>query len=115
MNVLILEDDPVSLKKTQLELEALSHNVFACGDVIEALSLFGQNQIDLVISDLELPLGSGFDFIQDVRELNKKIPILIISGTISKEGLAILKKFNCTDILVKPARVDRIQEVLSKI
>jgi signal transduction histidine kinase/ActR/RegA family two-component response regulator len=80
--VMIVDDEPEIglLIKELLEIEGL--HVDAYVDPIKALQVYTelQSQYFLIISDLSMPGMSGVEFTRKVREMNKKIPILLWSG-----------------------------------
>lgn len=116
MNILILEDEPVSLKKLTHDLESLNHTVVGVTSSLDALEVYAKNQnFDLIITDLAMPFPSGTEFIKDVRKLDPKIPIIVISGTIDKKALDTIKHYKCTDILVKPHDKVRLKVVLDSL
>lgn len=116
MKVLILEDDPVSLQKLKMDVESFGHGTLEAADSVVALNLFYENRdTDVIITDLELPFGSGEDFIQNIRSLDRRIPIIVVSGTISRAVLQKIKNFKCKDIMVKPHDKARLKEILDSI
>jgi two-component system response regulator len=116
MNILILDDEAVSLKKLYSDLKNLGHRVLPASNTIEGLEIFtGKNNLDLVITDLRMPMGSGEDFVRDIRKLNQKIPVIVVTGTINKEVLETVKKLKCMDILVKPYDLSRLKIQLEKL
>lgn len=80
--VMIVDDEPEigSLIKELLEIEGLLVDAFT--DPVEALRVFTeqQNQYFMIISDLSMPGMSGVEFAHKVREMNKKIPMVLWSG-----------------------------------
>lgn len=116
MKILLLEDEPVSMKKLSNDLKSYGHETLEASDGIEALNIYYNNEdVDLVITDLAMPFGKGEDFIRDIKALNPKIPIVVISGTVSEEILKKLKKFKCKDILVKPHDKERLKLILDSL
>lgn len=116
MKILVLEDDPVSLKALSSDLIKFGHEVLASKNSVEAFGLLSKNMdLDLVITDLHLPYDSGVDFIKDVRSINAKIPIVVISGTIDKSKLLQMKKYKCLDYLVKPHDKNRLESILNSV
>lgn len=80
--VMIVDDEPEIglLIKELLEIEGLHVDAFV--DPINALQVFTelQNQYFLIISDLSMPGMSGVEFSRKVREMNKRIPLVLWSG-----------------------------------
>lgn len=80
--VMIVDDEPEigSLIKELLEIEGLQVDAFV--DPLKALKTYTelQNQYFMIISDLSMPGMSGVEFARKVREMNKKIPMVLWSG-----------------------------------
>ena len=116
MKILVLEDDPVSMKKLSHDLAGFGHDVLEAADSVEALNLYYDNSdIDLIVTDLAMPFGSGEDFIRDMKSLNPKIPVIVVSGTVSKKSLASLKKYKIKGILVKPHNKERLKDLIDAL
>ncbi len=77
--ILIVEDDPsiARLEKDYLEIHGFEVVHEATGDIIEIEKLF--ESCHLMILDLMLPKGNGFDICKKIRESSDK-PILIVSA-----------------------------------
>lgn len=116
MKVLILDDDPVSLTKLQHDLTKLGHDVISAQDSVQAMNLYYEHDnIELIISDLEMPHRRGEDFIKDIREIDRKLPVIVVSGAIDEESLLKLRRLRCSDIMVKPYNQARLASVLKKL
>ncbi len=94
--ILLVEDEP-SISDVQyriLSQAPCKHNVDIAPNGKVAIEMFNRNNYDLISLDYILPGGtSGMDVYIHVRESNKKIPILFISGNIEfLESLEILRK-----------------------
>lgn len=80
--VMIVDDEPEigSLIKELLEIEGLQVDAFV--DPVTALKAFTelQSQYFMIISDLSMPGMSGVEFARKVREMNKKVPMVLWSG-----------------------------------
>jgi len=115
-NIFIVEDDPISLIKLKNDLTNLGITVFACDNSITGLSILNSGKhVDMLITDLKLPYNTGVNFIKEVRGVYKKLPILVISGTVNPENIKIIKHYKCHDIMVKPYDRDRLEVILADI
>ena len=77
--VLLCEDEPLIRMVAVDMLEMLDLEVVESGTVAEALAAFGP-EIDLLISDVSLPDGSGIDLAGKVRERRPGMPIVFATG-----------------------------------
>ncbi len=71
--------------------------------------------IDLMILDIRMPGINGVDVVRELKNINKTIPVIIISGTIGIQGeLDQLRKLDCTDIFCKPVDLFVLLECINK-
>ena len=68
-------------------LTAEGHTVEMAGDVATALKLAGQQDFDLLLSDLGLPDGSGHDLMRQLRERGHRLPGIALSGYGQEEDI----------------------------
>ena len=86
--------------------------VASCGG--EGLQLFSEQPVDLVITDVKMPEVSGLDVLKRVREKNRKLPVIMITGYAvdgtSEEAL----KLGVTDYIKKPYDIAYIHQSVKK-
>ncbi len=78
----------------------------------EALELFNKKHPNYVIMDIEMKGMNGLQALQDIRKIDKHVPVIIMTGNAKKEYLKEAKDHGMTDFLVKPIDVDRLLSVL---
>lgn len=109
-------DDSGTMRK--IVVRALNHVGFTdtveAGDGAEALTVFQANQIDLVLTDWNMPNKSGLDLTKDIRALGSKVPIFMITTEAEKERVVEAIQSGVTDYLMKPFTQDVLQEKLQK-
>ena len=114
--ILVVEDNPISLKMTQVTLEAEKYTVLQATDGRTALELVQTHAhgIDLVLQDLQLPDIHGTELAKKIRSLPgmTSVPILVVTGMMSaREGLCDPES-GFTDVLVKPVEPSRLVKVV---
>lgn len=103
--ILIVDDDPISLKVLRSILQGAGHEVIEAGDGDEALALYRENPTDLVITDIFMP---GKEGVETVRELKEGFPdarVIAVSGGSSGarfESLDWVKAFGVKHTFTKP-------------
>jgi CheY-like chemotaxis protein len=116
-HVLIAEDDPVNARILRAVMEKSGCTVRLVSD-FEALSqaLSDKDSLpDLVISDLNMPGGNGFDILPHLclQLSGSKIPLMVLSGDTARETRSILLDAGIATVLTKPVEPKRlIEEVL---
>lgn len=88
VTILALDDVPANLELKRHLLVPLGYRVLTAESVAEALRLVRAEHPDLIISDVGMREGSGFDFIEAVKadESLRRIPFLFLSATHWDEG-----------------------------
>ena len=118
VNILVVEDDENLNKSICLFLEQKGFNIQSCFDGEQAFDLLYKKSYDLIITDIMMPNVDGFQLVENVRQLNKDIPIIIM--TAKEDFLSKQKGFNAgiDDYLVKPfgvmEMVARVKAVLRR-
>lgn len=78
--VLLIDDEPL-LRECFVEIiQGLGCEVIEAENGLDGLVQLKKNKIDLIITDIDMPIMNGVEFIQNVRQLNIQTPIVVISG-----------------------------------
>ena len=102
-NILYLEDDVFLLKYTKDVLDDYLKNVFAVKTISEAMNIFKNKKIDLIISDILLKNENGLEFIKKIKEdRNIKIPIILTTAHTNTNYLLDSIKLKVDNYLIKP-------------
>src|SRR5699024_3056611 len=102
--ILIVEDDREIRELVTNHLEHEYFIVFTVFDGEEALQLFENVHIDLVLLDLMLPKLNGMEFLKKIRETSF-VPVLIISAKESDVDKTLGLGFGADDYISKPFSV----------
>ena len=78
--ILIVDDDPNICAVSEMLLRARGYEVLTAGDSFEALLALAHSLPDIIISDLNMPNMSGYEFLSVVRCRFPTIPVIVISG-----------------------------------
>lgn len=112
VNILVLEDDAKLNQAVCTFLNDSGFNAKGCLNANDAYNEMYNNLYELIISDIMLPEIDGFEFAENVRSLNKHIPILFMSA---KDDLNSKQKgfqLGIDDYMVKPVE---LQELLMRV
>ncbi len=117
--ILIVEDNPISMKMTRVALEAEQYTVLMAEDGRTALELVQAHSIDLILQDLQLPDICGIELVGRIRSLPgmQQVPILAVTGFPTEaERLAsanvVARQTGFTDYLVKPVEPSRLVKIV---
>ncbi len=104
MKILVIEDDPTQCLLLQRQLERAGHVVFARQDPYSAMEIMWREQVQLLVTDWEMPGLNGLDLIRQIREANLPFYVYIIMITGKHEREAVVQGLDAgaDDYLVKP-------------
>lgn len=83
MNVLLVDDDRFVIAALQkgIAWESLGFTeVFTAGEINSAKEIINSNKIDLLLSDIDMPHGTGLDLLSFLREHGNKVPTIFLTN-----------------------------------
>ena len=100
--ILVVEDNKNLMRLMKTRLEQAGYRVLQAENGQEALEVLEDQHVDLVISDIMMPLIDGFELIESLREANFKMPILIVTAKEDFEDKEKGFRLGTDDYMVKP-------------
>jgi len=113
IKVLYVEDDDIARENGIEYLENYFECIYEASDALSALKLYEKHQPHLIITDIQMPKLNGLEFIQRIREKDKKIQVIVISAFSNKEYLFKAIELQLVKYLIKPLKEQEFQEALS--
>jgi len=112
--ILVVDDSVAWLRLAGEILTAWGYQVQTCEDPRDALSLLKQNpeQIDLVITDLQMPCLDGLELAAELRKINAALPVVLTSAAMFQMPSEKLQRLGIRDFLTKPWDRERLFSVL---
>jgi len=81
MRILVVDDDALAGEMTAAVLEDLGHDPLLAENGVEAMEkLAAEVAIEMVISDLNMPLVSGIDLFREMRAQGIVLPFILLTG-----------------------------------
>jgi PAS domain S-box-containing protein len=114
LNVLLVEDNQDTLRYLTLVLRKRNYNVVPVDRVSAALAAAGNAQFDLLISDIELPDGTGHELIHGLGG-GRTMPGIAISGFGSEEDLQQSAGAGFAEHLTKPIDINRLESAIRRV
>ena len=111
MNILIAEDDAITLKRLHHFLEKWGHRVIAAKDGRQALAQFLAAEIDLVITDWMMPEMDGLDLVRHIIAVDRPYVYVILLTSKGDKGDVVqaLSEDGVDDYIVKPFDPDELR------
>ena len=117
MNIIIVDDEP-KIRKGLSKLLGSHEGWVASGAFAEAesaLSFLYEHEIDVIITDIQMPGMQGLDMVHQIRKVNREIPVIIISGYRHFDYAQKAIRFGVEDYLLKPLKALEINQTLRKM
>ena len=109
--VLVVDDEKLIVKGIRFSLEQDGMDVDCAYDGQEALDLIQKNEYDVVLLDVMLPVLTGFEVCQQVREFSD-VPIIMLTAKGDDMDKILGLEYGADDYITKPFN---IQEVKARI
>ena len=115
LNLLYVEDDE-NARKASLELFGdFFENIVVASDGQDGLNKFKENNIDVIITDINMPKMIGTDMINEIKKIDEKVSVIFLSAYNEPSFLSEGIRLGVDGYLLKPLRPKDIIQVLSKI
>lgn len=112
LRTLVVEDDVAIRRGVVDALRAAGHQPFEAARADDARRLAIERDFDLVLLDLVLPGGSGWDILQTVRAARPTLPIIVLTACGSEDDRVDGLRLGADDYVVKPFSV---RELLARV
>lgn len=109
--ILIIEDDNDLAAITSDMLQSYGYEVYISGNCEEAFEILTNRQFELLLMDINLPDGSGFDVCKELR-LVSKVPVIFASARTSEDDKIKGLDMGGDDYLAKPYS---LRELLARV
>lgn len=100
--LLLVEDDPILGKGLKANLELENYSVYWAQSIHETQELLKQKTFDIILLDLGLPDGTGFDLCKKIREENKTLPVIILTADSNEDSVVRGFEVGASDYVKKP-------------
>jgi two-component system chemotaxis response regulator CheY len=119
-NVLLVDDSSTmrkiigrSLRQAGIDFD----NIFEAADGQEALDILEQEDVDIVLSDINMPNMDGISFLREksTRDAIKDIPVLMISTETGDDIIGEAMSLGAVGAIKKPFTPDKVSEVLGPL
>jgi len=115
LNLLYVEDDKNARVSTVIIFEEFFEHIVVAVDGKDGIEKFQQNDIDIIITDINMPNLNGLEMIDEIRKFNLNVPILVLSAYNESNLFMDSIKLGVEGYLLKPIDIDQFLIVINKI
>jgi len=112
--ILIAEDEDYNTRMLSLVLQKTKVNILFAPNGKEAIEQCKDNEdINLVLMDIKMPVLNGLDATKEIRRFNEKIPIIAFSAFAMPADQQQAQQAGCTDFIAKPIKTEALLKKLN--
>ncbi len=109
LRVLVAEDNPLNQALITEQLTTLGCIPIVVGDGRQALAVLSQTPVDLVLTDMHMPIMDGYALMAALREAHPALPVLAYSAVTGAEQTEEWRQRGFTDYIPKPASLKQLE------
>ena len=111
MNILLVEDDITLAMGIEYSLKNEGFNVYTVGKIKDAKEKISNSHIDIILLDVNLPDGNGYELCKEVR-VDSEVPIIFLTACDEEVNIVMGLDLGADDYITKPVRV---RELVARI
>lgn len=113
-NILVVDDDVHILELLSRQLKVLDYHIYKAISVKEALFILKDGDIDLLITDIQMPEVDGLQLLKYANEHYPLMPKLVVTGYPSVDGALEVIRSGAIDYLTKPFTKEELKQSVEK-
>ena len=117
-NILMVEDDSTIAFAVKFAVEQEGFNLDIAENLENARKIVNSKEYDLMLLDVMLPDGNGYEFLKQLREHDEDTPVIFLTACDTEENIVEVLNMGASDYITKPFRplelIARINKILHK-
>ena len=115
LRVLVVDDEEDILEVIQDRLEAYGFTVVTAGTGLEALKKLSVEKFAGIFLDIKMPEMGGLEVLEEVRKRDRKIPIIIITSSSTKDSAIEAMAKGANEWVLKPFEWEELKVKIEKV
>lgn len=115
LTILFVEDEAIIRSQIADTLKVFFNEVVIANNGHEALQLLSQNNIDIILSDIKMPMITGLDLATRIRLSHNSIPIILLSSYSDQETLIKAVNSGIDGYVLKPVQLDDLLNTFENV
>jgi DNA-binding NtrC family response regulator len=107
--ILCIDDEPAVSATLENALRGMGHRPVVAASLDEGIRAVARETFDLIISDHQMPDGSGIDLLTALKRNGQEIPVIMTSSYHSVEQAVTSIRHGAVDYLTKPLRAEAVR------
>lgn len=112
--ILVVDDEPGMREFLEIMLQKEGYEVETASDGREAVNLLKENDYDLAIIDIQMPMLNGIGVLKEIKSFGLETTVIMITAFASHETAIEAMKLGAYDYITKPFKIDEIKLTIKK-
>jgi signal transduction histidine kinase len=112
--ILLVDDEQDIRDVLEIALADIGYKLYLADNGKTALDVFKKNRIDVVITDIKMPVMDGIELLRQVKRIRPATEVLMITGHGDMDLTISSLKYKATDFITKPVNVDVLEISVDK-
>lgn len=108
-SVLVVDDEVKMQRILEIMLRDLKLDVLRASHGREALEVLGRETVDLVITDLRMPVMDGMELVRQLHTQGADLPVIVMTAHGTIESAVAAMKLGAVDYLLRPFEVETVE------
>lgn|SRR5688500_14622597 len=115
LTVLLVDDEQDIIEVIQDRLEAYGFTVATARTGLQALERLSVEKFDGVFLDVKMPEMGGIEALEEIRKRDKRIPVIIITSSSTREAAIAATGKGANEFLLKPFEWDELKTKIQRV
>jgi len=115
LKLLYVEDNQDAREMTSMILEDYFDSIVVAVDGLDGLTKFQDNDIDIVITDINMPKMDGLEMCGKIREIDDEVPLIILSAHNEESFFTQSIQTGVNGYLLKPIDIDQLTNLIFRV
>lgn len=113
--ILFVDDDISSLRSLVMALEDHSYLVYAAGEKGEALTMYSEGEIDIVLIALDMQAVSGFEVLSQLKAYDPQAKVILYTEYGTKKHVVKALRLGASEFIEKPLQVESLLPIFDRL
>jgi EAL domain-containing protein (putative c-di-GMP-specific phosphodiesterase class I) len=112
--ILVVDDEEALIRVIARSLLAAGYEVATASDGMRAVDLVAAAPFDAIISDIDMPRMNGIQFLQNLRQRDADVPVVLMTGNPNVESAVQAVAHGALQYLIKPLDLTELRKVVAR-
>ncbi|MCB5230027.1 MAG: response regulator [Candidatus Cloacimonas sp.] len=112
--IMVVDDEPHIRATINEYFTIMKYNVLEAGNGEEAFNIFNKNTVDLVITDIRMPIMNGIQLLRSIKMQSPDTPVILMTGYQPTRSQELSMTHKADGYLIKPFSLVHLKDLIVK-